>query len=214
MGCAIDAQSGGTTVRSVIAGVVLAGGAARRMGGVDKAALELAGVSMLDRVLLAARPLCSPLVVVGPARPTVVDGVEFVLEAEVGGGPVPAIAAGLAVVARRAGDHPVEVVVVLAADLPLLTTAAVTALLDALAGGQSAAAALGPSGRAVPLLAAYRRSALAARLAALGPEGGGGRRAGLLLADDVVVVDLGDHVTLNVNTPADLARASKAFPSG
>lgn len=193
--------------------MVLAGGAARRMGGVDKAAFELAGVSMLDRVLLAARPLCRPLVVVGRARPTVVDKVEFVLEAEVGGGPVPAIAAGLAAVDRLADDDPAEIVLVLAADLPLLTTAAVAVLVDALADGGPAAAALGPSGRAIPLLVVYRRSALVARLAALGPEGGSGRRAGLLLPDGLVVVDLGDQVTLNVNTPADLARATAALSS-
>jgi len=197
----------------VIAGVVLAGGAARRMGGVDKASLELAGVTMLDRVLLAARPLCRPLVVVGPPRPSVVGGVEFLLEVSVGGGPVPAIAAGLAAVDRPVGEDSAEIVVLLAADLPLLTTAAITALVDALAGGRSAAAALDPRRGPVPLLAAYRRAPLAARLADLGPDAGADRRAGLLLPDDVVLVDLGDHVSLNVNTPADLARARRALSS-
>ena len=61
-----------------VAGIILAGGAGRRMGGVDKAALVVGGVTLLDRVLTAARPVCDWLVVVGPARPTGVAGVTFV----------------------------------------------------------------------------------------------------------------------------------------
>ncbi|MDQ4090592.1 MAG: nucleotidyltransferase family protein, partial [Actinomycetota bacterium] len=82
----------------MIAGIVLAGGAGRRMGGVDKAALVVGGVPLLDRVLGAARPVCDRLVVVGPERPTEVAGVTFVREDPPGGGPVPGVAAGLAAV--------------------------------------------------------------------------------------------------------------------
>src|SRR5947209_20072437 len=96
------------------AGLVLAGGKAWRLGGIDKAIVEVAGTIMLDRVLAAAAPCCDQLVVVGPPRPTSVDGVRFTIEASPGGGPVPAVAAGM-VAAPEA-----DAVVVLAVDLPLL----------------------------------------------------------------------------------------------
>ena len=179
-----------------VVGIVLAGGAGRRMGGVDKAALLVGGVRLLDRVLEAARPVCDRLVVVGPVRPTAVDGVTFVTEAEPGGGPGAAVAAGLAA-APGAG-----VVLVLAADLPLLTTGHLRRLLAALdaAGAQAAAAA--DEGGPNPLLAAYAGPALAARAGALVA----GARAGALLPAEVVAVDLG-RATLNVNRPEDLAAA-------
>lgn len=175
----------------VVGGVVLAGGAARRMGGIDKAALRVGGVTLLDRVVSASRPVCESLVVVGPPRP--VD-VQFVQEAEPGGGPVPAVKAALDAL------PPSDAVLVLATDLPLLATAHLAKLLAALDTDTDtlATAAKGPN----PLLAAYRRGPLAARAAPLGP----GERAAALLPADVVVVDLGP-ATLNVNRPEDLEAA-------
>src|SRR6266446_9984860 len=96
------------------AALVLAGGRARRLGGIDKALIEIRGMTMLDRVLGAAAPHCDQLVVVGPVRETTVPGVRFTMEAEPGGGPVPAVVAGL----ERVPDA--EEVAVLAVDLPLL----------------------------------------------------------------------------------------------
>ena len=181
----------------MIAGLVLAGGAGRRMGGVDKAALVVGGVTLLDRVLGAARPVCDRLLVVGPARPTGVDGVTFVQEDEAGGGPVPAVAAGMAAVPEA------DVVLVLAVDLPLLAPGHLRRLLAALAGGGAAAA--DDQGVPNPLLAAYRAPALRARAQHLEA----GARASALLPPDVVTVDLG-RATLNVNRPEDLAAAESA----
>ena len=181
-----------------IAGIVLAGGAGRRMGGVDKAALLVGGVTLLDRVLGAARPVCERLVVVGPVRPTGVAGVTFVTEAEPGGGPGAAVAAGLAA-APDAG-----VVLVLAADLPLLTSGHLRRLLAALDGAGAEAAAAEDEGGPNPLLAAYAGPALATRAGALRA----GARAGALLPAGAVTVDLG-RATLNVNRPEDLAEAER-----
>lgn len=166
------------------------------MGGVDKASIEIAGTTMLDRVLAAVRPVCGRVIVVGPARATGVPGVEFVQEPAPGGGPVPAVAAGLA----AAGDA--DPVLVLAADLPLLSTGDVRRLLDRLVADPAvdAAAALDHRRLHNPLLAAYRRGALA-------PGGGRGAAAAGLLPDRVGTVDLGPEATLNVNRPAELARA-------
>lgn len=180
-----------------VAGVVLAGGAGRRMGGVDKAALLAGGVTLLDRVLTAARPVCDRLVVVGPARPTAVADVVFVTEAVPGGGPVPAVLAGL-------GASPgFDLVVVMAVDLPLLTGDDLRRLLAALeSSGAGAACAAGRDGAPNPLLAAYRAGALRAAGAGLGP----GTAARLLVPASAVVEDLGT-ASLNVNRPEDLAAA-------
>lgn len=188
----------------VVTGVVLAGGAGRRMGLVDKAMLQVGGIMLLDRVLAAARPVCDRLVVVGPVRPTDVAGVTFVSEAEPGGGPVPAVLAGVAACADS------DVVLVLAADLPLLTTAALQALLDALEVTVDAAAsaeATGPN----PLLAAYRTGALCARVADL--RLGAGSPAGRLLPATAELVDVG-AAAHNVNRPEDLASAEALLGDG
>ncbi len=194
-------MSVGTCALGKVGGVVLAGGAARRMGGVDKAALAVAGVGMLDRVLMAARPLCADLVVVGPPRPTAVDDVQFVQERRPGGGPAPALLAGFAAVGAP------EVCLVLATDLPLVTTPALASLLAVLDREPAeAVAAIDGRGCANPLLAAYRRRWLC-QAAARGRTAGARARA--LLPSDVTGVDLGGQVTLNVNCPGDRQRAER-----
>jgi molybdopterin-guanine dinucleotide biosynthesis protein A len=105
------------------AAVVLAGGAARRMGGVDKPALPVGGRSMRDRVFAAVAD-ATPRVLVGPAD-AVPPGVRVVREDPPGGGPVAAAAAGLALL-----DPDTSLVALLAADLPLLTRAAIGDLLN------------------------------------------------------------------------------------
>jgi len=188
-----------------VAGIVLAGGAGRRMGGVDKATLVVGGVTLLDRVLAAAAPVCQRLVVVGPDRPVGVPRVTFVSEAEPGGGPVPAVLTG---VGASCGC---DVVLVLAVDLPLVTSDHLRRLLEALAGSDGEAAAAADVDGPNPLLAAYRLPELAARAAALGL--GPGSPASRLLPCSPVAVDLGP-ATLNVNRPADLAAAEAADRRG
>lgn len=187
-------------MRSVrVAGLVLAGGAGRRMGGLDKAALRVGGATLLDRVLVAAEPVCDRLVVVGvPPRPTTVGEVEFTTETEPGGGPAPAVLAGV----DFAPDC--DTALVLATDLPLLRRAHLVKLMVALQGpGVDAAAAAdrrGPN----PLLAAYGVVALRERAIATGL--GPGSPASALLPDSVATVDLG-AATVNVNCREDLAAA-------
>ncbi|MFD2766342.1 molybdenum cofactor guanylyltransferase [Micromonospora eburnea] len=109
------------------AAVVLSGGAARRMGGVDKPGRAVGGRPMLHRVLAAVAD-ATPRIVVGPAGP-VPDGVRVTREEPPGGGPVAATAAGLALL-----DPDTTTVALLAGDLPLLTPAAVADLRRALGG--------------------------------------------------------------------------------
>lgn len=177
-----------------VAGIVLAGGAGRRMGGLDKAALQVGGISLLDRVLGAAGPVCDRLLVVGPAREVAVAGVAFVSEAVPGGGPVPAVLAGVAACPEC------DVALVLAVDLPLLGSTDLARLLAALDSAEAAASdePKGPN----PLLAAYRVPELVQRAADLGP----GSPAARLLPVSPALVDLGP-AALNVNRPEDLVAA-------
>ncbi|MET7461892.1 NTP transferase domain-containing protein [Nonomuraea sp. NPDC005501] len=133
--------------------VVLAGGEARRLGGADKPGLVVGGRTLLERVV-AAVPGAGRVVVVGPERE--LPGVVFTREDPPGGGPVPALRAGLReVTAPR--------VVLLAADLPFLTPAHIATLLSAMpatpdcpaeiVGGPPAAADVHPAQARDPSLA-------------------------------------------------------------
>jgi molybdopterin-guanine dinucleotide biosynthesis protein A len=102
--------------------VVLAGGAARRMGGADKPTLPVAGQSMLTRVLAAVHD-ADPRVVVGRVPTDLPVSVHVTREEPAGGGPVAAAAAGLALV-----PDTVAFTALLAADLPFLTGEAIDVL--------------------------------------------------------------------------------------
>ncbi|MFG2528484.1 DUF6457 domain-containing protein [Streptomyces sp. NPDC048516] len=170
--------------------IVLAGGAARRLGGADKPALSVGARPLLDRVL-AACPGAAITVVVGPHRPTT-RVVVRALEDPPGGGPLAALEAGL-----RHTTAPT--VLVLSADLPFLTAKTVQGLLAAATGTPAAgpgSGALGrpgsgapsygdgamlqdASGRDQPLVAAYRAESLRRELARV--RAGHGTVAGLPL---------------------------------
>lgn len=145
--------------------VVLAGGAARRLGGADKPGLEVAGRPLLDRVLEACEGAVDT-VVVGPRR-TTGRPVLWAREDPPGGGPLPALAAGLA----RAGS---DTVLVFAADMPFLTRTTADALRESLRQERDADGVVltDPSGRDQPLAAAYRTEALRRGLALIATEHG------------------------------------------
>lgn len=143
--------------------VVLAGGGARRLGGTDKPAVTVGGRPLLDRVLSAC-PDAAATVVVGPPRP-VHRPVTWSREDPPGGGPLAALDAGLAHTSE-------DTVLVLSADLPFLTPAAVRALLDTSDHGDGHEGAVLHDGRDQPLLAAYRTEPLRRELALLRTEYG------------------------------------------
>ncbi|NJP99286.1 DUF6457 domain-containing protein [Streptomyces zingiberis] len=105
--------------------VVLAGGAAKRLGGADKPGLRVGGRSLLDRVLGACAD-AGRTVVVGSRRPTA-RPVRWAREQPPGGGPLAALHAGVREVSS-------PVVLALSADLPFLTPETVRALRTALDG--------------------------------------------------------------------------------
>lgn len=132
--------------------VVLAGGSSSRMGGADKAEIEIHGERLLDRVVEAVRD-AKRVIVVGPRR-DLDRAVLWARETPPGGGPAAALAAGL--VAVRA-----DVVVVLAVDLPFVTSAVVHRLLDGARQGDGAIA-VDARGVDQPLAAAYDARSLRA----------------------------------------------------
>ncbi|MFJ9644346.1 NTP transferase domain-containing protein [Streptomyces sp. NPDC004244] len=159
--------------------IVLAGGAARRLGGADKPGLRVGGRTLLDRVLDACADAAAT-VVVGDRRPTA-RPVRWARENPPGAGPVAALDAGLR-------QTTAELVLVLSADLPFLDRGTVRALLAA-SGAQRAADGEGPegpvdpegpegallrdrTGRDQPLVAAYRAEPLRREIALLAAEHG------------------------------------------
>ncbi|MFB9349289.1 NTP transferase domain-containing protein [Streptomyces heliomycini] len=156
-----DGPSGGLfgDPGSVYDAVVLAGGAARRLGGSDKPGVRVGGRSLLDRVLTACADARTTVVVADP-RPTV-RPVVWAREEPPGGGPLAALAAGLR---HTTADQ----VVVLSADLPFLGHRTVRGLLTPLRHGAADGVLLTDSdGRDQPLVAAYRTGSLRRGLAAL-----------------------------------------------
>lgn len=133
------------------AAVVLTGGTASRMGGADKASLEYAGHRLLDRALEAVAA-ATETVVVGPPCPTG-RAVAFVREDPPLGGPAAGLLAG-----RDALTAPVELLVVLAVDMPLVGADTVARLVAA-GDGHDGALLLDATGR--------RQLAGALRVAAL-----------------------------------------------
>jgi molybdopterin-guanine dinucleotide biosynthesis protein A len=110
--------------------VILAGGRAARLGGLDKPGEPVGGRPLIERVA-AAVPGARKLVVVGPRR-SAVGGPDtiFVMEDPAGAGPVAALRAGLPLVMA-------DWVALLAADLPFLAAGHVSALFKAAAGIQA-----------------------------------------------------------------------------
>ncbi|MFD0334830.1 NTP transferase domain-containing protein [Streptomyces erythrogriseus] len=160
--------------------VVLAGGAARRLGGADKPAVRVGGRPLLDRVLAACADARTTVVVARP-RPTA-RPVTWAREAPPGGGPLAALDAGLRHVTA-------EHVVLLSADLPFLDGRTVDALLDTLRRGRADGVLLSDSdGRDQPLVAAYRTPSLRRELTALSAAHGG--TAGLPLRRLTGALDL------------------------
>ncbi|MCL6674634.1 NTP transferase domain-containing protein [Streptomyces panaciradicis] len=142
--------------------VVLAGGAARRLGGADKPGVQVGGRALLDRVLAACADARTTVVVADP-RPTP-RPVLWAREDPPGSGPLAALGAGLR-------HTTAEQVVVLSADLPFLGAPTVRRLLAALRAGTADGALLTDAdGRDQPLVAAYRSPALHRGLSGLTEE--------------------------------------------
>jgi molybdopterin-guanine dinucleotide biosynthesis protein A len=175
--------------------IVLAGGRARRLGGVAKPQLVVDGRTLLDAVVAAVAGAVR-VVIVGPEQP-VSRPATWRHEEPPGGGPVAAVAAGLPATSA-------EVVVLLASDLPGIAPA-VPRLLTALpASGLAVLTDL--EGRPNYLAAAWRRASLATALSALGDPAGASMRR-LIAGVTCVAVPDAEGWGRDCDTWEDLARA-------
>lgn len=144
---------GGEPLR--LGAVVLAGGTAARLDGADKASVEVAGVTLLERALHAVSAALD-VVVVGEPVPTS-RPVTFTREDPAYGGPAAGLLAGLD---RLRPD--LDLVCVLAVDMPRVETGTVARLTWAVEGDPAAdgACLVDAGGRRQPLAAVYRVAAL------------------------------------------------------
>ena len=137
---------------SAVAGVILAGGLSRRMGGGDKALLELGGTTILERVIERTRPQVAALALNAngdPARfasfglPVVADVIEGYA------GPLAGVLTGLEWAAANAPDC--RWLASVACDAPFLPGDLVARLLDAVAAGGADMACAASAGRHHPV---------------------------------------------------------------
>jgi molybdopterin-guanine dinucleotide biosynthesis protein A len=138
-----------------IGAVILTGGTAARMDGVDKASIEVGGVTLLERALHATSAAVD-VVVVGDDVPTS-RPVTFTREDPPLGGPAAGLLAGL----DRLHTSP-DLVCVLAVDMPKVEAGTVARLTWAVEADDSVDGAqlVDPDGRHQPLAAVYRVAAL------------------------------------------------------
>jgi molybdopterin-guanine dinucleotide biosynthesis protein A len=179
------------------AGVVLTGGASRRMGA-DKSLLEVDGVAMALRVATAlADSGCRPVLCQGgDAVALSALGLTVVPDSEPGCGPVAAIVDALT---GHAGD-----VVVCACDVPWLDAVTVSRLLAA-AGQHPEAHVIVATDTDGPHLLACWRAHSRPQLADLLAQGVRSYRAALQRLQ-TVYVDVPAEVVVNINKPEDLRR--------
>ncbi|MBB6121273.1 molybdenum cofactor guanylyltransferase [Nocardiopsis algeriensis] len=181
--------------------VVLAGGAARRMGGADKPGMAVAGRTMLERVVGAVRDHNGAgsearVVVVGPPRPS--PAALYVREDPPGSGPVPALRAGLAHVAG-------PLFALLAADMPHLAARHLELLAGAVGGDAAGAVFTDASGREQWLAGVWRTEAVRDALARYT----GRSLYGLLGPLGPRTVAAGERAVEDCDTPGDLERARR-----
>ncbi|MGY4860107.1 molybdenum cofactor guanylyltransferase [Cryobacterium sp. AP23] len=212
--------------------IIVAGGRANRLGGIDKTALLWHGRTLLDGAVTAVAG-AGRLCVVGSDADLPASVVRTVEEPR-WGGPAAAIAAGLAALAAAHGadshtgadtdaDIDADWVVVLAGDL-VRPGDAVTALLAELGtvrdspeiGGQPAVIdgviTLDAGGRRQPLLAVYRRAALVAAARRLGSAENLAVNS-LIGGLNLVELRLSEALSDDVDTPADAARLGIVLPA-
>lgn len=187
--------------------IIVAGGRASRLGGIDKTSLEFEGVPLLRRALDAVESAARICVVGGdttlPAR------AERVRESPPWGGPAAAIAAGITTLS----DSPSPLTAVTAGDLPRVGEA-LPALLAAsaeLPDDIDGVLAVDGSGRRQPLLAIYRTAALRRAVAGLpSPENLPVRR--LLEMLTLRELTLPDEWCTDIDTPEDAAGLGIVIP--
>ena len=186
-----------------IEGAILAGGQSSRMGR-DKSALVLGGVSVLERVGSSMAPLVGRIRVIGD-QVTESRGYAVQPDLRPGLGPLSGIHAALTTAES-------STVLVVACDLPFVTTELFAGLIELLEGGTDAVVPR-VSGRAVPVCALYRRACLERLQACLDNRELKAQHFVASLATTYADEDVLERLDpqgiclKNINTPEDFERA-------
>jgi len=188
--------------------IIVAGGRASRLGGIDKTSLEFEGVPLI-RCALDAVETAARICVVGGDALRLPARAERARESPPWGGPAAAIAAGIAALVGSTSTF----TAVTAGDLPHVG-AAMPALLAAsaeLPDNVDGVLAVDGSGRRQPLLAIYRTAALRRAVAGLpSPENLPVRR--LLETLTLRELALPDEWCADIDTPEDAAGLGIVIP--
>ena len=185
---------------------ILAGGRGSRLGGVDKAALDLNGRPLLEHVLAAVSPLAREILVVANDDRLASDPrLTVIRDPEPHAGVLPALLAALDTASS-------ELMLLVACDMPFLDRALIETLVRL--AEQQDVVMPNVEGREQPMHAIYRVAACRAAVRAALEQG---RRRMIAFLDDVrtLTVEEPDLRRLdpelrsffNVNTPDDLALA-------
>lgn len=205
----------GAPVRDAHAsGLVLCGGASRRMGA-DKALLALGERTLLERAIACLAPHASPVrLACGESERYGAFGLELVCDRRASAGPLAGLEAGLEAASESgAGGY----VCVLAVDMPRADAQLVARLLAHARANDLDACLLASVGGVEPLCAVYHTRLLPRVRAALDA---GERKVTSFFApefgaDAARVAHLtagASGAELNLNTPADLERERAEFP--
>ena len=191
--------------RPRVTAAILAGGHARRLGGVDKSALTIGSLSILERQVSLLRGLTTHILVIARNRPPRLPAdVTMVPDRIVGAGSLGGLYTALL-------EAPTEHVLVIACDMPFLT-APFLARLAACGADVDVAVPRDAHGRH-PLCACYARR-VAGHLKARIETGDlqvsealRDLRVRELGPDELAPFDRDGLLLLNVNTPDDYAKA-------
>lgn len=189
------------------AAIILTGGRSSRFGGRHTPGLEIAGSPVIASLLssVEAAGVGEILVCGSPAgiEAGMLDRLRLVEEKPTFGGPLHGISCALA--ALSAGER---IILVLAGDMPSVSAALLDRLRAAVTAG-TPAAAVDPRGRVQFLCAAWPEATLRDALTGVGPTAGLPVRA-LYRSRDVTLVPATEVELIDIDTPADLARAERA----
>ena len=179
--------------------IVLCGGGATRLGGADKAMVEVGGRTLLERALDAVAD-AARTIAVGPRR-DIPGAIVWALEQPPGGGPVAGIDAGLELVREDA-------VVILGVDHPFVDEACISDLLAHF--DRDGVILRDATGRHQFLVGVYRTAALTDVLEDVEPDGMSVRD----LVTGLDLVQLDDPRARDADTWDDISAADERLREG
>ena len=187
--------------------VILAGGRGSRLGGVNKALLEVGGLPIIDRALRAVRPIVDDLSLVVNDDALTSLNLPLFYDPEPHAGVLPALLTGL-----QASSA--DLCLVTACDMPFIQPSLVTLLFESCADQDVCMPYTG--GRPEPMFAVYRRESC---MQAIRSTLDRGQMRMIAFLDDLRVLRLDEPALrehdpelltfFNVNEPDDLVRAGE-----